>query len=622
MKTKKFDLIDNLALKNLNDKIKIEPDLHRIGRIKNGYIFYSSLLNRVFLSDNKLGDVKNKDILHVFPVPDNQSFGPRTLMFIFPTTNCNLRCKYCYARGGEKKIDVDLELAKKSIDFFLKLKKNPESLCVRFQGGGEPTVKIGLVKKIVTYARKKVKKAYFGIQTNGVFSEKTALWLGQNMNWVSISCDGPPLIQNKQRPFKNGEKTSHFVERTIRILSKSNINLFVRSTVTAYSVKKQREILEYFYRLGIKQIHFSPLFKMGRSGQTTNLFTQRPDFNTYINEFLAAKELAEELNIYLKENIFFSLYCKKDIFCDCSIPNFMLTTDGFISACYDDYLGKSHEKSPFIYGKYDKKNNKFILNEKKIKYLQRRTVNNIKKCHDCFLKWNCGGGCPSRALRVTKDIFKPSKEDCLSARKVSKKYIVYRAEKYWEGIKPFFERKKAGLFFIMYFNKFKLIETGKNSIKGSSLIKINPAKKDLNLLLEQILFCKNKEYEPKLFLLSFNFSKNDLNVKVEKKIEMFLSNLKKNKVFFKITKPFPKRLFGLRHEEVIKNYKIPKDCYECLELFTVQNKRIRFCNGIWKNKKISDYLNRKEIFEDYEKTRRKYVKRKNKESGHYCGVQV
>ena len=620
MRTKKFDLIDNSEIRNLNDKIKIKPDLHRVGRIKDGYIFYSSLLNRVFLLDNKLGNIKNKDIFHAFSIPDNQSFGPRTLMFIFPTTNCNLKCKYCYARGGEKKIDVNLELAKKSIDFFLKLKKNPRSLCIRFQGGGEPTVKIGLVKKIVAYARKKVEKAYFGIQTNGVFSEKTALWIGKNMNWVSISCDGPPFIQDKQRPLKNGKRTSHFVERTIKILSKSNIDLFVRSTITAYSVKKQKEILEYFYRLEIKQIHFSPLFKMGRSDQTTSPFTQRPDFDVYINEFLVARELAEEFDIYLKENIFFNIYCKRNIYCDCSIPNFMLTTDGFISACYDDYLGESHEKSPFIYGKYDKKNNKFILNQRKIKYLQRRTVNNIRECHDCFLKWNCGGSCPSRALRVTKDIFKPSKEDCLFTRKVSKKYILYRAEKYWEGIKPFFERKKSELFFVMYFNRFKLTEAEGNLMEKSSLIKINPAKKDLNLLLKQILSCKNKEYKPKLFLLSFIFFKSDLNVKTGKKIEMFLSDLKKNKVFFKVTKPFPKRLFGLRHEEIVKSYKIPKDCYECLELFTVRNKKIRFCNGIWKNKKISDYFNRREIFEDYKKTLRKYVKRKNKKSGNYCWV--
>jgi len=137
MRTKKFDLIDNSALKNLNDKIKIEPDLHRIGRIKNGYIFYSSLLNRVFLFNNKLENIKNRDIFHTFPVPDNQSMSSRTLMFIFPTTNCNLRCKYCYARGGERKFNINLELAKKGIDFFLKLKKDPKSLCVRFQGGAE-----------------------------------------------------------------------------------------------------------------------------------------------------------------------------------------------------------------------------------------------------------------------------------------------------------------------------------------------------------------------------------------------------------------------------------------------------------------------------------------------------
>jgi len=49
-----IDFLDNSYAKiNFGNNLKIIPDLYYIGKIKNDYVLYSSLLNRVFLLDKE-----------------------------------------------------------------------------------------------------------------------------------------------------------------------------------------------------------------------------------------------------------------------------------------------------------------------------------------------------------------------------------------------------------------------------------------------------------------------------------------------------------------------------------------------------------------------------------------
>ena len=123
-------------------------------------------------------------------------------------------------------------------------------------------------------------------------------------------------------------------------------------------------------------------------------------------------------------------------------------------------------------------------------------------------------------------------------------------------------------------------------------------KNDLRKLANRIIEVGKEKKAPTgkdLFLLSFRFKKMDLRPETGKKVIKFLSELKKSGVYFKVTKPLPKCLFTDDYEKSIKNFNIPRSCFECLELFTVHDKKLRLCNG--KEYNFRDFKEREEIYE-------------------------
>ena len=447
MKINFIDFLDNSYAKiSFGNDLKIIPDLYCVGKIKNDYVLYSSLLNRVFLLDKeakKLLDSQRipKDKQKIFSQAklllsrDSNIFrsycNPYTKfryysdLFILLTANCNLRCKYCFAQGGDTKETINFDFVKIALDYISE--RNKKSVNIYFHGGGEPTLVIDLIKKIIKYAEKKIDKLNFGTQINGVLPKTTLVYLIKNNFQLSVSIDGPPHIQDRQRPLKGGDKSSPFVEKTIKFLVKNNYPFSVRSTISAFSVTKQKEIIRYFHKLGIKSVHFEPIFEVGRSLKPKDNFSKAPSLSLYIENYLEAKKLADKLNIELI-SVFLPIYRRSCAHCGASIPNIFLTPDGYISCCYEAYLGRTAPKE-LIYGRFDKKRRKLVFNQRRISYLQKRIVCNMESCQDCFLKWNCAGGCHSKTIALTGDMFKVNRERCNTKQRCSKEYLLYKVEK-------------------------------------------------------------------------------------------------------------------------------------------------------------------------------------------------
>src|SRR6056297_2167166 len=249
------DFVGGKATKNTT----IVPDLFFIESIDDKFIYYSSLLARVYLVDKEEKEIiekgkvpknKHKDFVDgkllvdkdkfLFPGCNlKEKFSQPEDLFIFLTSNCNLRCQYCFASGGEKRKVIDFDFTKAGIDYVLE-KNKEKKINLYFHGGGEPTLAFDLLKKIVSYAKSKADIIKLGLQTNGVAQKHVIDYLSNNKFRLSVSIDGPPSIQDKQRPQKGGGKSSFFTERTIKYLVQQNYPyLRARSTISQFSVDKQ-----------------------------------------------------------------------------------------------------------------------------------------------------------------------------------------------------------------------------------------------------------------------------------------------------------------------------------------------------------------------------------------------
>lgn len=160
---------------------------------------------------------------------------------------------------------MSLNFALKALNWF-ENQLNGKTLRISFHGGGEPTLEIGLIQKIVSRANylsdKSCKKTRFQIVTNGTFNKYIANWLIDNNFGISISADGPPNIQNRNRPFADGSKSSELVEKTITYLVDKEYSFTVR--ITFSPIDDIEKIIQYFGELGVKNLHIEPLFPYGR----------------------------------------------------------------------------------------------------------------------------------------------------------------------------------------------------------------------------------------------------------------------------------------------------------------------------------------------------------------------
>ncbi|MDV9595016.1 radical SAM protein [Clostridioides difficile] len=127
------------------------------------------------------------------------------------TERCNLRCKYCiyhddscgFRTFGKKNITFDT--IKKAIDMLSE--STEEEVFVSFYGG-EPLLEFDLIKKTIEYCDNKMshKKVGYNMTTNAtLITEEIANYLASLEEYfTTISLDGPKLIHNKNRVFRDG----------------------------------------------------------------------------------------------------------------------------------------------------------------------------------------------------------------------------------------------------------------------------------------------------------------------------------------------------------------------------------------------------------------------------------
>jgi len=168
-----------------------------------------------------------------------------------------------------------------------------------------------------------------------------------------------------------------------------------------------------------------------------------------------------------------------------------------------------------------------------------------------------------------------------------------------------------------------------NNLNCSSVRRFNPLKNDICSICKNQPFNEvkeiNDEYIGRKFikvnleslkkiykfydqkhklLISLNLSERNLkNRYIGDEILRILHKLKSSGVKFMLSRPLPKCLFDSEDSISKMNLNIPRSCYECHELFSVDGKYFKFCKPLKCKKRINvEYLiDRKHFFRLFEK---------------------
>ena len=117
-----------------------------------------------------------------------------------------MACKYCFGSEADRSgKTADFKVIKGAIDYIAKQKKPVE---VVFSAAGEHTLELELLEKTLKSLYEKLNLSRVRISCNGTMSPKTYLRLRDYFDGFQISLDGPPEIQDLQRPMKGGGNVS------------------------------------------------------------------------------------------------------------------------------------------------------------------------------------------------------------------------------------------------------------------------------------------------------------------------------------------------------------------------------------------------------------------------------
>jgi len=329
-----------------------------------------------------------------------EAYAPTNLTFL-PTSDCNLRCIYCYADAGVAEKYMDIDVAKAGLEFVFAnaATKGVSKVHIGFLGGGEPFLAWDFVVETVAYARRLAERsgieAYFTGVTNGVLSPSRAQWIARNFQYLNISIDGTKAIQNEQRPAKDGKGSFDIVVRTLGVLNDSGFRYALRTTVSSRSVTKLPAIAEFFSKeLKAPRIQFEPLFACGRCRTQKDL---APDPDAFVENFKKALAVIDPAQTEMLCSVL-RIDVLSPTFCGAMADNFYITPDGHVTSCTEVSSADDPLAQTFFIGRYEPGQG-FVFFDERRNVLKARTVNSLEHCKFCLAKWHCAGGCAVKAAQ-------------------------------------------------------------------------------------------------------------------------------------------------------------------------------------------------------------------------------
>jgi uncharacterized protein len=327
------------------------------------------------------------------PEPKDGPFDP-SMLAIVTTRGCNINCVYCDFGGPTAtKVHMDPEIAVTAIDWMAnRLVDRGRDLFFLHLFGGEPLIAGDLVEIIVHRLRyvcaRKGLTPYVDVSTNGVLSRERARWVGEFLDSVVLSFDGPPDVQNRHRPGNGGKATFAVVDRTARYLSTTAIELCLRACVTAESVLRMPEITQWMidsYRPHI--INFEPLTE---NDLTAAAGLGAADPYDYARMWIASKRIADRHGVRL---VYSATESELPRLSSCPVGSdaVVVTPDGAANGCYLQPGDWQRRGMDMTLGRVMPGRGVEIRPERG-RHL-RHLILNKPRCRRCLCQWTCAGGC-------------------------------------------------------------------------------------------------------------------------------------------------------------------------------------------------------------------------------------
>jgi uncharacterized protein len=196
---------------------------------------------------------------------------------------------------------MDLETGHKIIDFAFEVAPQEEKINFCFFGG-EPLLRLDLIKDFTTYIEKKNlesdRSISFNLTTNSLLlDEKVLKYLSSNKYRVCLSIDGPEHIHNLNRIYPNGSGSFQDVLLKLNLVKQYLDYFQVNAVYNPQTISSLASTVSYFTDLDIPIIHLN--LDISANWTQENIMELKSQYmklaDHYINCFNSGKEMALNL---------------------------------------------------------------------------------------------------------------------------------------------------------------------------------------------------------------------------------------------------------------------------------------------------------------------------------------
>lgn len=338
---------------------------------------------------DEISDLIKKDRIKSKPnsLPENKIVSRINLHI---SNDCNLRCTYCYAPGGNYNMNRELLTEETADDFITFCINNFDKVKRIVFFGGEPLLNYKMIEYVcLRFKHLKEKNIIdyipvFAIITNGTLMNNPILGvLKEHIEYITVSIDGPKEINDINRIFPNQkgsyEKIAYFI-KTIK--NETNIPIRYESTFT-------QDHLDMGYQKSDIEIFLRNEFSIeGTVVEDININTNYD--KSFISENIDTRKM-ELVNDFPEG--FFGILSSivngwNKIMCPVGSDMISISTQGYIYPCA---MNTGNDK--VVLGHINDEN---VFNNRKKYEVQFPYLRSIWKvedtvCHACWAKNICGG---------------------------------------------------------------------------------------------------------------------------------------------------------------------------------------------------------------------------------------
>lgn len=398
-------------------KEKLDKGLNEIKRLREKQYFISN-------------DIVYETYKNEYELGEKESY--RGGLWLNISHDCNLKCRYCYANGGDygdKNQIMSEEIAQKCIDYWYEnIDKNKKFFEVVFFGG-EPLMN----QKVFFYVINKINeivgnlgaKVRYTMATNGTIINDEILTVISNNNFnLSISNDGMEYIHNRNRPYKSGKGSYKDVMKNILKFQQVSKKLVVNMVIMKKDISFVEQSVKELWSKGLNEINISLCMD-------SNQKLEFEDLESWNNQIKALSQITYENMISGKNQYLSNVYDSVKALLSpkelgkCSLFNngvFVFAPNGDVYKCHRN-VGKEKYKLANI--------NDDNLNL--LKYRVEKTK--IEKCTKCWAKTMCDDGCPYEHELYNGDYKTPAQELCDKTKIVQKEAVKVLAKLYLNKVK-------------------------------------------------------------------------------------------------------------------------------------------------------------------------------------------